>query len=512
MAPSHRRQSSLALSRAIQNFGSYIPPLTTPSSTSSSYFQKRALPPSPVEPLPPKMPSKAKPSSTTPFKPNPVTRAVRYAPYEMKERDTSLTKDERAFLQSEWKRFQVQQYTDPKCLIGDIAYTVPYNGSGQGGPTLESLIGKKRFDFFAYTFVMPDTNQEWAIMWDHETGLVRTAGIFKPLGHVKSAPKVALDSSEGLLKIALNVNGGRVDLQGYWVPFEAAFELSTKFAYHLRAVLYPLFGPAILRKCVLPNTTHWHNFAILPSTVRKCKNELADLARTVSSGHGNDSRTTPAVTPAPAARRPKRAPKGKKAITIDTDDESASEYPASDTSSVYYHHPADSPPLSPKSLPSRGNWTPVNPHPSPSPSTADSIKPIRRTKRAAAPAAKRPIPRSAPVPSKHSSISSASASPSSSSVALSTTLSSQSAGTKRPSPVDDAPRTKRSKLPVGFVPHVPAPVQPTEREWSDIKLKQFLVKEAEAKRRGPLVVGEVMSFLLVSHIPFPSQPLAIHLM
>lgn len=149
MAHKQHRQSSMAFTRALQNFGNYVPPLVTPPSTSSSYFQKKALPPSPVEACPPpapKMPARAKPSSTTAFKPHPVTRPVNFPPYELADRDVSLTKEERAFLHSEWRRFQLQQYTDSDNLIGDTAYMVPYNGSGQSGPTLEDLTGKKRFD------------------------------------------------------------------------------------------------------------------------------------------------------------------------------------------------------------------------------------------------------------------------------------------------------------------------------------------------------------------------------
>ncbi|KAF4554281.1 Hypothetical protein D9617_4g000340 [Elsinoe fawcettii] len=428
------------------------------------------------------MPTKAKPSSTTPFKPMSVTRAVRFPPYEMQERDTTLTKDERAFLQSDWKHFKVRQYTDASHLIGDVAYMVPYNGSGQSGPTLENLHGKKRFDFFAYTFVEPTNNTEWAIMWDHETGLVRTAGIFKPLGHLKSVPKSALECSTGLLDIAANVNGGRVDIQGFWVPFDAAFELSTKFAYDIRAVLYPLFGPAILRQCIPPGNPSYQSWAIRASTVAKCRQDLLALSPSLIPS------TVPRIN-APQTSRPKRATKARKIQHEDTDEETASDYPASDTTTSYYR-PADSPPLSPKSLPKSRPWTPVNPHPSPSPSvTSLQVASKKSTPRKAK---GKTIPRSTPASSQpQRPISSSSGSPS---LPLDARVRSEKAkgkqkeapsGTKRPCPADGGEASKkRKKLEVGFVPYVPPPKQPSEREWSDIRLKQFLVREAEAKKMG----------------------------
>ncbi|PSK54765.1 hypothetical protein B9Z65_3854 [Elsinoe australis] len=462
------------------------------------------------------MPARAKPSSTTAFKPHPVTRSVNFPPYELADRDVSLTKEERAFLYSEWRRFQLQQYTDSDNLIGETAYMVPYNGSGQSGPTLEELTGKKRFDFFAYTFTMPKTHDQWSIMWDHETGLVRTAGIFKPLGHVKSAPKTALECSEGLLKIAANVNGGRVDIQGYWVPFEAAFELSTKFAYEIRAVLYPLFGPAILHKCLPKDHHSFQQFAISTTTVQRCRQNLLNMPRIAvsiaNSPAAGHSRSFSAATSGTSQKqRPKRKARAKQPLIIDTDNETASEYPSSEADSSVYSR-ADSPPLSPKSLPTCRSWTPLNPHPSPSPSIA-SIQATRKCTTKNRVQKKAPIPRSLPktVPATklpERPITSASYT---SATSLSTTTTSGSPSSfpasasakdlnkvsteptkKRPTATPASPfileapvhrPTKRPKPCKDSADHsggfnrLPPPRQPTAREWSDIKLQQFLAKQ-----------------------------------
>ncbi|PNS15010.1 hypothetical protein CAC42_2239 [Sphaceloma murrayae] len=525
MPHKQRRQSSTAFTRALHNFGNYIPPLQTPPSTSSTYFQKRALPPSPVEYYPPpsakafsKMPSRPKPSSAAPFRPGPVAATVSFPPYEMAGRDTSLTREERNFLLSEWQRFRVEQYTDPSNLIGNVAYMVPYNGNGQSGPTLEDLTGKKRFNFFAYKFSVPDTDEEWAIMWDYETGLVRTAGMFKPLEHVKSAPKMALECSDGLLKIAANVNGGRVDIQGYWVPFKAAFELCTKFAYDLRAVLYPLFGPEILRKCLPRNHPDFLQFAIRPSTVQICKQELLQLPRPASPAAASSSsanvRSTPAGPRGPSRPRPKRQAKSKKVITVDTDEESIVEYSASDASSAYGSR-ADSPPLSPKSLPTPRDWTPVNNRALPSPtSTSPSVASIQATaKRAKKQPVKRQatIPRSTPVSEQSTSrapkrpttatsqtsdftTSSTSTGDSTASYIPTNQTSAYIGKGKGKKRATDSPdesyatddttprlgkRARQEEDRFGNFTRMAPPKQPSQREWNDIKLRQFLKDQAQ---------------------------------
>lgn len=156
------------------------------------------------------MASSSKIPSKRTLKPGPRVASVKYPPYEMTERDTSLTAADHAFLQVEWKRYNVQQYSNPSNLIGDITYSVPYNGnsknSGGKKASLEDVTGKKQFDckqyrvdtahtvlifvaVHSYSFVMPGDKQSpptvWDIMWDYETGMVRTMSIWRALGYEK---------------------------------------------------------------------------------------------------------------------------------------------------------------------------------------------------------------------------------------------------------------------------------------------------------------------------------------
>lgn len=231
---------------------------------------------------------------------------------------------------------------------------------------------------------------------------------------------------------------------------------------------------------------------------------------TASSPAAGHSRSTSAATSSTCQKqRPKRKARAKQPLIIDTDDETASEYPSSEAASSSYGR-ADSPPLSPKSLPTYRSWTPLNPHPSPSPSIA-SIQATRKRTTKVKKAA--PIPRSTPktepttksikrpttsatyISATSLSTLTTSGSPSSflaSASAIDLNKVSNEPTKKRPTATPASPSileapvhrpTKRTKTykdsadQCGGFNRLPPPRQPTAREWSDIKLQQFLAKQ-----------------------------------
>lgn len=96
------------------------------------------------------------------------------------------------------------------------------------------------------------SKSSWSIMWDYENGLVRTTAFFKSLGYPKTEPKKAISATKGLDKVCHSITGGRVEAQGYWIPFDAARELATNFTYDIRYALVPVFGPDFPDLCLAP--------------------------------------------------------------------------------------------------------------------------------------------------------------------------------------------------------------------------------------------------------------------
>ncbi|GAM89827.1 hypothetical protein ANO11243_078660 [Dothideomycetidae sp. 11243] len=185
--------------------------------------------------------------STRAMKPVIQRKTVNFAPYELQERDTTLTRDQHTWLRDQWAIFKVKPYGDTSDLIGDMPFSVPYNGE-KSRPTLMEVTGKKQFDFFAYSFVIPDGDGTvWDIMWDYETGMSKPAETFK--------------GTPGLASRAVNITGGRIEIQGFWIPYDAALALCSRFTYPIRAVLYPLFGPAILRQALHPHHPKFENWS-----------------------------------------------------------------------------------------------------------------------------------------------------------------------------------------------------------------------------------------------------------
>ncbi|KAF2149372.1 hypothetical protein K461DRAFT_296846 [Myriangium duriaei CBS 260.36] len=261
--------------------------------------------------------------------------------------------EEVEWLRAQWEYYDVRPYHDESTLIGDKTFTVPYNGE-KHKPTVLEVHGKKQFDFYAYTFRIPgrDEKTPFGIMWDVETGMVRTYSIYRSLGYEKSAPAETFKMTPGLPDLAVNITGGKIDIQGFWIPYDAALELCARFAYDLRAVLYPMFGPAILRRAIAEGRPSFKDWVLPTALVTQCRDSLP-VARLSAPPSRAD-------TP---MRTPRRS--GRSAVVNDDEQSSAS---SSLVSSAASSSPA-SPLLRQSGKGKRRSCSPAQSDPSKSPRT-----------------------------------------------------------------------------------------------------------------------------------------------
>ncbi|PWN51223.1 DNA-binding domain of Mlu1-box binding protein MBP1, partial [Violaceomyces palustris] len=80
------------------------------------------------------------------------------------------------------------------------------------------------------------------IMIDRETSYVRFTGIWQALGHTKADVVRLLEASPELEPVVRKIRGGFLKIQGTWLPFDVALNLSRRTAFNIRDALVPLFG------------------------------------------------------------------------------------------------------------------------------------------------------------------------------------------------------------------------------------------------------------------------------
>ncbi|KAI8881521.1 DNA-binding domain of Mlu1-box binding protein MBP1, partial [Backusella circina FSU 941] len=78
------------------------------------------------------------------------------------------------------------------------------------------------------------------IMWDRELGYVHFTGVWKSLGNSK-ADIVKMVDSNPELKVK-KIRGGFLKIQGTWIPYEYAYILCKRTAWHVRKELVSIFG------------------------------------------------------------------------------------------------------------------------------------------------------------------------------------------------------------------------------------------------------------------------------
>ncbi|KAH3667544.1 hypothetical protein WICMUC_005331 [Wickerhamomyces mucosus] len=104
------------------------------------------------------------------------------------------------------------------------------------------------------------------IIWDFHNGLVFFTGLYKicnegdKFDYLKIIDKYVVNNNNNnsindsnFKEIEIKrIRGGFLKIQGTWIPFNLAYELSKKFAYNFRYQLIPIFGENFINDCILP--------------------------------------------------------------------------------------------------------------------------------------------------------------------------------------------------------------------------------------------------------------------
>ncbi|KAJ1969358.1 hypothetical protein IWQ62_000681 [Dispira parvispora] len=95
--------------------------------------------------------------------------------------------------------------------------------------------------------------EHW-IMWDRELGLVYWTGIWQAIGGDKiDLPKALSTDKELRQEDMLMVRGGKLTIQGTWIPFPNALKLAIRTCYNIRQELVPLFGHQFVQQALPPS-------------------------------------------------------------------------------------------------------------------------------------------------------------------------------------------------------------------------------------------------------------------
>ena len=171
-------------------------------------------------------------------------------------------------------------------------------------------------------------------------------------------PAKIMGANPGLSAVSHSITGGSISAQGtyhqlcrpnlltmlgYWVPFEAAKAVASRFCYDIRYVLVPVFGPDFLSMCETPDQGAWMNLSIGRSIIQNCTEAAtAYQSQSRESSMAISPRTTSACTTTIWPTKPTLRPKSRMIMDFE------SGYATDSERSVYPDSPISS------------EWTPVN--------------------------------------------------------------------------------------------------------------------------------------------------------
>ena len=171
-------------------------------------------------------------------------------------------------------------------------------------------------------------------------------------------PAKIMGANPGLSAVSHSITGGSISAQGtyhylcspnlltisgYWVPFEAAKAVASRFCYDIRYVLVPVFGPDFVSMCEVPDQGAWMHLSIGRSIIQKCTEAAtAYQSQSRESSMANSPRTTSACTTSIRPAKPTLRPKPRTIMDFE------SGYATDSERSVYPDSPISS------------EWTPVN--------------------------------------------------------------------------------------------------------------------------------------------------------
>lgn len=81
-----------------------------------------------------------------------------------------------------------------------------------------------------------------SILMDSENSMIHFTGIYKALGHKKTDVKL-LETEPRIASVVKKIKGGSLKIQGTWLPYTIAMEISKRVAWKIRYELIPIYGP-----------------------------------------------------------------------------------------------------------------------------------------------------------------------------------------------------------------------------------------------------------------------------
>ncbi|KAJ1985210.1 hypothetical protein H4R34_000169 [Dimargaris verticillata] len=134
---------------------------------------------------------------------------------------------------------------------------------------------KERKELRVYEYRL---GEHW-VMWDRELGLVYWTGIWQAIGGDKIDLPKALNTDKALKpEDMLMVRGGKLTIQGTWIPYPNALKLAIRTCYKIRHELVPLFGPQFVDQAVPPDHPEYMVPASQLSASRRRQNQVNLLA------------------------------------------------------------------------------------------------------------------------------------------------------------------------------------------------------------------------------------------
>ncbi|PYH46962.1 putative APSES transcription factor Xbp1 [Aspergillus saccharolyticus JOP 1030-1] len=183
---------------------------------------------------------------------------------------------------SKFSAFHAEFGMEPTQVIANRHCHIPYDPKKRD---FSQRTGRTGFDVFLYTFKVRDERtgleqEEREMMWDYKNGLVRTTHLFRcNRSFDKTCPKRMLQSTPGLMPNAHNITGGNVIRQGYFVPWECARALATRFCWDVRYALTPIFGNDFPEDCLHPDHPDYRQWLIDPEIVHDSAEKQAMYCR-----------------------------------------------------------------------------------------------------------------------------------------------------------------------------------------------------------------------------------------
>ncbi|CAG8497294.1 13463_t:CDS:2 [Ambispora gerdemannii] len=166
-------------------------------------------------------------------------------------------------------QIQYQPHSDSTIPVDRNRYSTSLDPRGYIPATQESLsLASSTPLFIVFDIYEYDINEQ-PIMWDRETGYVHFTGIWKALGKNKADIAKLVETHPDLAATIKKVRGGFLKIQGTWMPYDSAKELSRRTCFQLKEQLVPIFGPHFPSEVLSPTQPGFGILALSDEAAQK---------------------------------------------------------------------------------------------------------------------------------------------------------------------------------------------------------------------------------------------------